>query len=194
MELNFMFFFNSILLGCGLAMDAFSVSIANGLASPCMCRRRMLTVAGVFALFQGVMPLLGWFFVHSFINWFSWLERLIPWISLALLSLIGGKMLSDGLRKGEEEGSCATLGIGALLAQGVATSIDALSVGFTIAERTLVPAIISAVIIAAVTFPICFMGVYLGKHFGNRFSHKAEIFGGVLLILIGIEIFLTGLF
>ena len=163
MELDFMFFFNSILLGCGLAMDAFSVSIANGLASPCMCRRRMLTVAGVFALFQGVMPLLGWFFVHSFINWFSWLERLIPWI-------------------------------GALLAQGVATSIDALSVGFTIAERTLVPAIISAVIIAAVTFPICFMGVYLGKHFGNRFSHKAEIFGGVLLILIGVEIFLTGLF
>lgn len=194
MELGFMFFFNSILLGCGLAMDAFSVSIANGLAAPCMCRRRMLTVAGVFALFQGAMPLLGWFFVHSFINWFSWLEKLIPWISLALLSLIGGKMLADGLRKGEEEGSCATLGIGALLVQGVATSIDALSVGFTIAERTLVPAIISAVIIAAVTFPICFMGVYLGKHFGNRFSHKAEIFGGVLLILIGIEIFLTGLF
>ena len=194
MQLDFMFFLNSVLLGCGLAMDAFSVSIANGLAAPCMCRRRMLTIAGVFALFQGMMPLLGWFFVHSFINWFAWLERLIPWISLALLSLIGGKMLSDGLAKGEGESSCATLGIGALLVQGVATSIDALSVGFTIAERTLIPAIISALIIAAVTFPVCFIGVYLGKHFGNRFSHKAEIFGGVLLILIGIEIFLTGLF
>ena len=192
--MDFMFFFNSVLLGCGLAMDAFSVSIANGLAAPCMCRRRMLTIAGVFALFQGVMPLLGWFFVHSFIELFSSLEGLIPWISLALLSLIGGKMLADGCKPDEEDCTCATLGIGALLVQGVATSIDALSVGFTIAERTILPATVSALIIAAVTFPICFAGVYLGKHFGNRFSHKAEIFGGVLLILIGIEIFLTGLF
>ena len=193
MELNFMFFLNSVLLGCGLAMDALSVSIANGLAAPCMCRKRMLTIAGVFALFQGAMPLLGWFFVYSFINWFSWLKKLIPWISLVLLSVIGGKMLSDGLKKGEEECSCATLGIGALLMQGIATSIDALSVGFTIADRTVIPAMISAFIIAAVTFPICFAGVYVGKHFGNRFSHKAEIFGGVLLICIGIEIFLTGI-
>ena len=194
MGLNFMFFFNSILLGCGLAMDAFSVSLANGLAAPCMCRKRMLTIAGVFALFQGVMPLLGWFFVHTFIGIFSSLEKLIPWVSLALLSIIGSKMLTDGLKKEETEGGCSTLGIGALLVQGIATSIDALSVGFTIADRTLIPAVISALIIAAVTFPICFVGVYLGKHFGNRFSHKAEIFGGVLLIGIGIEIFLTGIF
>ena len=192
--MDFIFFFNSVLLGCGLAMDAFSVSIANGLASPCMCRRRMLTVAGVFAVFQGVMPLLGWSFVHTFINWFSWLQRLIPWLSLALLSIIGGKMLADGLKKDEGDTPCATLGIGALLVQGIATSIDALSVGFTIAQRTLIPASISALIIAAVTFPICFAGVYIGKHFGNRFSHRAEIFGGVLLIGIGIEIFLTGIF
>ena len=192
--MDFMFFFNSILLGCGLAMDAFSVSIANGLAAPCMCRRRMLTVAGVFALFQGAMPLIGWFFVHSFIGLFTSLEWLIPWISLALLSLIGGKMIADACKPDAESCSCATLGVGALLVQGIATSIDALSVGFTIAERSFVPAMISALIIAAVTFPICFVGVYLGKHFGNRFSHKAEIFGGVLLILIGIEIFLTGIF
>ena len=190
-----MFFFNSILLGCGLAMDAFSVSIANGLAAPCMCRRRMLTIAGVFALFQGVMPLLGWFFVHSFIGLFSSLQGVIPWVSLALLSFIGGKMLFDAFKPDEEEDCvCATLSIGALLVQGIATSIDALSVGFTIAERTLIPASISALIIAAVTFPICFAGVYIGKHFGNRFSHRAEIFGGVLLIGIGIEIFLTGIF
>ena len=188
-----MFFFNSILLGCGLAMDAFSVSIANGLAAPCMGRRRMLTIAAVFALFQGAMPLFGWFFVHSFIGLFSSLEKLIPWMSLALLSLIGGKMISDGCKPEEADCSCATLGIGALLVQGIATSIDALSVGFTIAEHTILPATVSAVIIAAVTFPICFAGVYLGKHFGNRFSHKAEIFGGALLILIGIEIFLTGI-
>ena len=193
--MNFMFFFNSILLGCGLAMDAFSVSIANGLAAPCMCRRRMLTIAGVFALFQGVMPLLGWFFVHSFIGLFSSLQGVIPWVSLALLSFIGGKMLFDAFKPDEEEDCvCATLSIGALLVQGIATSIDALSVGFTIAEHTIVPATVSALIIAAVTFPICFAGVYIGKRFGDRFSHKAEIFGGVLLILIGIEIFLTGIF
>lgn len=192
--MDFIFFLNSILLGCGLAMDAFSVSIANGLAAPCMGRRRMLTIAAVFALFQGAMPLLGWFFVHSFIGIFSSLERLIPWMSLALLSLIGGKMISDACKPGQEDCSCATLGVGALLVQGIATSIDALSVGFTIAEHSVVPATVSALIIAAVTFPICFVGVYLGKHFGNRFSHKAEIFGGVLLILIGIEIFLTGIF
>jgi putative Mn2+ efflux pump MntP len=175
-------------------MDAFSVSIANGLAAPCMCRRRLLTVAGVFALFQGAMPLIGWFFVHSFIGLFTSLEGLIPWISLALLSIIGGKMIADACKPDEENCSCATLGVGALLVQGIATSIDALSVGFTIAGRSFVPAMISALIITAVTFPICFVGVYLGKHFGNRFSHKAEIFGGVLLILIGIEIFLTGIF
>lgn len=193
--MDFIFFFNSILLGCGLAMDAFSVSIANGLAAPCMCRRRMLTIAGVFALFQGVMPLLGWFFVHSFIGLFSSLQGLIPWLSLALLSFIGGKMLFDAFKPDEEEDcACATLGLGALLVQGIATSIDALSVGFTIAEHTILPATVSALIIAAVTFPICFAGVYIGKRFGDRFSHKAEIFGGVLLILIGIEIFLTGIF
>ena len=136
-----MFFFISILLGCGLAMDAFSVSIANGLAAPCMCRKRMLTIAGVFALFQGVMPLLGWFFVHSFIGLFSSLQGVIPWVSLALLSFIGGKMLFDAFKPDEEEDCvCATLGIGALLVQGIATSIDALSVGFTIAEHTIVPA------------------------------------------------------
>ena len=193
--MNFMFFFNSILLGCGLAMDAFSVSIANGLAAPCMCRKRMFSIAGVFALFQGVMPLLGWFFVQSFIGLFSSLQGVIPWVSLALLSFIGGKMLFDAFKPDEEEDCvCATLGIGALLVQGIATSIDALSVGFTIAEHTIVPATVSALIIAAVTFPICFAGVYIGKRFGDRFSHKAEIFGGVLLILIGIEIFLTGIF
>ena len=194
MQLDFMFFLNSVLLGCGLAMDAFSVSIANGLAAPCMCRRRMLTIAGVFALFQGMMPLLGWFFVHSFINWFAWLERLIPWISLALLSLIGGKMLSDGLAKGEGESSCATLGIGALLVQGVATSIDALSVGFTIAERTLIPAIISALIIAAVTFVICLAGVLIGRKAGTKLAGKAGVLGGVILIFIGLEIFVTSWF
>ena len=194
MQLDFLFFLNSVLFGLGLAMDAFSVSLANGLAEPNMRLRKHLFIAATFAVFQAAMPLIGWVCVRTVVHWFSWLEGVIPWISLVLLSVIGGKMLWGGLRGDEGEGSEARLGIAALILQGIATSIDALSVGFTIAEYTLVPALLEALIIAAVTFGVCTLGVYLGKHFGNHFSHKAEAFGGVLLILIGIEIFLTGIF
>lgn len=195
MRLDFLFFLNSVLFGVGLAMDAFSVSLVNGLADPKMKTRKMLTVAAVFASFQALMPLIGWVFVHSLVTWFSWISGVIPWISLVLLSLIGGKMIADAYKPCEREGECGGgVGFLALAAQGVATSIDALSVGFTIAEYTLLPALLSAAIIGAVTFGVCFLGVWLGKHFGTRFSHKAEILGGVLLILIGVEIFLTGIF
>ncbi|MBO7292400.1 MAG: manganese efflux pump [Clostridia bacterium] len=195
MKLDFLFFLNSVLFGVGLAMDAFSVSLVNGLAEPKMKPRRMLTIAAVFAVFQALMPLIGWVFVHSLVVWFSWISGIIPWISLVLLSLIGGKMIADAYKPCEGGSECGCgLGFFALAAQGVATSIDALSVGFTIAEYPLLPALLSSCIIGAVTFGICLFGVWLGKHFGTRFSHKAEILGGVLLILIGIEIFLTGIF
>ncbi len=196
MPLDFMFFLNSILFGLGLAMDAFSVSLADGLAEPRMKPRKMLLVAATFGLFQGGMPLIGWGFVHTVLRWFSSLERLIPWVSLVLLSYIGGKMVWGALHDTCEGEACElhSLGVAALLMQAVATSIDALSVGFTIADYDLLPALLCTVIIAAVTFGVCTLGVYLGRQFGTRFSHKAEILGGVILILIGIEIFLTGLF
>ena len=195
MKLDFLFFLNNVLIGVGLAMDAFSVSLVNGLADPKMKTRKMLTVAAVFATFQALMPLIGWVFVHSLVTWFSWIGGVIPWVSLVLLSLIGGKMIADAYKPCDKEGGCGGgAGILALAAQGVATSIDALSVGFTIAEYTVLPALLSSVIIGAVTFGVCLLGVWLGKHFGTRFSHKAEILGGVLLILIGVEIFLTGIF
>ena len=192
MTLDFMFFLNSILFGIGLAMDAFSVSLANGLAEPNMRRRKLLVIAGVFAFFQSAMPLLGWLFVHTVLHWFSWLHKLIPWISLVLLSLIGGKMLGDAFAKEESEERVG-IGFPALVLQGIATSIDALSVGFTIAEYPPISALLSALLIGAVTFGVCVCGVLLGRQFGTRFSHKAAAFGGVLLILIGIEIFLTGI-
>lgn len=194
--LNFAFFATNILLGLGLAMDAFSVSLADGLAEPHMPRLKRLSVAGTFAAFQGVMPLLGWVCVHFVMEWFSGLHRLIPWISLALLSLIGGKMLVDGLKRdcGEGKPCRRRVAFATVLLQGVATSIDALSVGFTIAEYTFLPALVAALLITAVTFPVCLLGLYLGAHFGTRFSHRAEVFGGILLILIGLEIFITGLF
>ena len=191
---DFMFFFNSVLLGVGLAMDAFSVSLANGLNEPCMRKRKMCGVAGVFAFFQALMPMIGWICVHTIVRYFQAFEKFIPWIALLLLGFIGGKMLVEGI-KNKEEDPCGKSGVGfvGLLVQGVATSIDALSVGFTIAEYELVMALVSALIIAAVTFGICMLGLFLGKKFGTKLSNKATVFGGAILILIGIEIFITGL-
>ena len=194
MELNFVFFFNSFLLGVGLAMDAFSVSLANGLRETNMRRGKMCAVAGVFAIFQALMPLIGWLCVHTVLQYFQAFEKLIPWIALALLGFIGGKMLWEGLHCEGEDCECGGVGLAALLVQGVATSIDALSVGFTIAEHTAPMALLCAAIIAAVTFVICLGGLALGKRFGTRLAGRAGIMGGAILILIGLEIFITGVF
>ena len=195
MESTFGFVFNSVLLGVGLAMDAFSVSLANGLHEPRMGRGRMCGIAGVFAFFQALMPMLGWVCVHTVVEHFRSFERLIPWIALALLVFIGGKMLWEGLHdSGDEEAESAGVGPGALLVQGVATSIDALSVGFTIADYDLLAAVIAAALIAAVTFVICFAGLFIGKKVGTRLAGRASILGGVILVLIGIEIFVSRFF
>ena len=194
MNLNFTFFFNSILLGVGLAMDAFSVSLANGLNEPCMKKSRMTTVSGIFATFQFTMPLIGWICVSTIAQYFTAFEKLIPWIALGLLGFIGGKMLVEGLKgdcECEEEKPAA--GLGALLVQGVATSIDALSVGFTIAEYNFTEALISCFLIGFVTFFICFGGIAIGKKAGTKLAGKAGVFGGVILIAIGLEIFISNM-
>ena len=192
---NFVFFFNSLLLGVGLAMDAFSVSLANGLNEPCMSRKKALGVAGVFGVFQGMMPFIGWVCVSTVAKYFAFFERLIPWIALVLLLFIGGKMIYESLTCKEEGGCCCRrLTLGTLLVQGIATSIDALSVGFTIAEYDLPAALISSLIIAAVTFLICLVGIAIGKRAGTHLSGKAGMLGGIILVIIGIEIFITGIF
>ena len=193
MEWSFVFFLNSGLLGVGLAMDAFSVSLANGLHEPHMSRRRGTIIAGTFAGFQAAMPMLGWVCVHTIVELFSSFEKFIPWIALALLGYIGGKMLVEGI-KGEEAEEAAELSAGALFVQGVATSIDALSVGFTISEYGWGMALVCSLIIAVVTFFVCTAGLSLGKKFGTKLSGKASILGGVILIGIGLEIFATGIF
>ena len=193
MALNFVFILNSILFGVGLAMDAFSVSLANGLNEPDMKRSRALGIAGTFALFQIGMPLLGWFCVRTVAEAFTGFQRWIPWIALILLLFIGGKMLLEGIRnRGGEEGGAA-VGFWALMLQGVATSIDALSVGFTIAEYTFPMALAEALIIGAVTLAVCLTGLFLGRKLGTKLAGKASVLGGVILIAIGIEIFLTGI-
>lgn len=190
---NFRFFFNSILLGVGLAMDAFSVSMANGLNEPEMKKQRTCGIAGVFAFFQFLMPMIGWICIHTIVQYFQMFEKFIPWIALFLLLYIGGSMLKEGIKGGDEE---ETHGVGfkALLIQGVATSIDALSVGFTIADYGFVMALVCSIIIAVVTFFICVSGLEIGKKVGTKLSNKASILGGVILIFIGIEIFVTGIF
>ena len=194
MNLSFTFFFNSVLLGVGLAMDAFSVSLANGLNEPNMKKRKMCGVAGMFAFFQALMPMLGWVCICTLAKCFASFEKLIPYIALALLAFIGGKMLIEGIQnKGGAEEQVG-VGLVALLVQGVATSIDALSVGFTIANYDVWSALLAAAIIAAVTFVICMGGLLIGRKAGSHLSGKAGILGGVILIGIGLEIFITGVF
>lgn len=204
--MNLIFIVQSILFGAGLAMDAFSVSIANGLREPYMPRGRMLKVAGVYALFQFLMPMTGWVCVHFLTRRFLAFQPWIPRIALILLSIIGGNMLREGitglkadaLSKREWEGEVCSIpemkavrpvSLVVLLTQGVATSIDALSAGFTIAEYGPAMAFVCALLIAAVTLIICFWGLVFGKRFGEKLSDKATIVGGLILIAIGLKIF-----
>lgn len=197
-----LFIFNSILLGVGLAMDAFSVSIANGLSDPRMSKKRMCVIAGCYGFFQWLMPMAGWFCVHTVAACFKVFEKFIPWIALILLCYIGGKMLIEGIRKlsskkaekEEMEEKSGKLGVGTLLVQGIATSIDALSVGFTIADYGCLKAFLASFIIAIVTFVICMAGLLFGKRFGEKLADKASLAGGLILIGIGIEIFVTSMF
>jgi putative Mn2+ efflux pump MntP len=197
-DMSLVFVLNSAALGIGLAMDAFSVSLANGLHEPLMKRGRICAIAGVYAFFQYMMPMIGWVCVHTIVEAFSGFRKFIPWIALVLLLYIGGKMLAEGLRersgRGTEAAQSRSISGSDLLVQGIATSIDALSVGFTIAEYDLMMANAAALIIGAVTFVICVGGLLIGRKAGTRLSWKAAVLGGCILIAIGIEIFLKGVF
>lgn len=214
MQWESIFFINSILLGTGLAMDAFSVSIANAMIESTMSRKRECAVASVYAFFQFVMPLTGWILVHTITEKFSLFQRFIPYIALILLSYIGGKMLMEALASAKTEKSAETttgenssaqseqkndnpvnrISVKTLILQGIATSIDALSAGFTIANYKPAKATCSSLIIALVTFVICMAGLSIGKKAGEKLEKKSNILGGTILIFIGIEIFLDGIF
>lgn len=206
------FVLNSVLLGVGLAMDAFSVSIVNGLNETRMSKGKTLGIAGTYAGFQFAMPMIGWFCVHTIAEAFQAFQKYIPWIALLLLLYIGGKMLLEGIRNQRASGSgdsthseercdekaaapenSAELGLTTLLLQGVATSIDALSVGFTISGYNSAKAFIASLLIAVTTLVVCLVGLRFGKKFGDKLADKATVLGGVILILIGIEIFVTGI-
>lgn len=205
MDWSLLFFVNSALLGVGLAMDAFSISVAGGLQCPDMPLGESATRSGVFGFFQFAMPMVGWLCVHTIAERFSAFQKWIPWIALALLGYIGGRMLWEGIHPGKAETEEAEeaarsekagggIAWGVLLAQGVATSIDALSVGFTIADYAPLMATVCSLVIAVVTFAVCMAGFRLGKSVGSRLGGKAEILGGAILLFIGLEIWVKGVF
>lgn len=207
-----MLVFNSIMLGVGLAMDAFSVSLANGFADSKMNKSRRVQIAFTYAAFQFAMPVIGWFLVHNAVNFFEGFQKFIPWIALILLAIIGGNLLLEGILDKRAERRCTGNGdcmgctvkdcrkygidpdAGAisnkvLMLQGIATSIDALSVGFTVSSYNAAQVLISALIIGAVTYVICYVGLKLGIKFGTKLASNAKILGGLILIGIGLEIF-----
>ena len=192
------FFLQSFGLGIALAMDAFSVSLANGLNEPDMPKRKTFAIGGIFGFFQGLMPLIGWFCIHKLASVFNFLNFLIPWVALGILGYIGGKMLYEGIKeyKCRTEGGTECpipqkLGFSALMIQGIATSIDALSAGLAMQQYKVAEAIVCSLIIMTVTCLICIAGVILGKKFGTALSGGSAIFGGSILIIIGLEIFIT---
>ncbi len=187
----------SIALGVGLSMDACAVSMSNGLNEPQMKIGKALGIAGMFGFFQGLMPMAGWLCVSLVVESFSQFEPWIPYIALVLLVIIGGKMLFDGCKKDGKKDDVHKLTFVVLLLQAIATSIDALSTGFSlvdIAGSVWWKALLSAGIIALITFGICLGSVFLGRKFGTRLGKKAQILGGCILIAIGLEIFVTGVF
>lgn len=183
------FILNSVLLGIGLAMDAFSVSVANGINEPKMRMKKVLLTAGTFGSFQLIMPLIGWVIVKKASELLEGFEKYIPWSALILLVFIGVKMIIEAIKgRGEEAVGLTASG---LFIQGIATSIDALTVGFTIAEYDLFNALSASFIIGAVTFGVCLIGLKLGKKLGMKLASKAGILGGAILIVIGLEIFFS---
>ncbi len=184
------FFINSVLLGVGLAMDAAAVSMANGFKEPKMKAWKTVLIALFFGIFQGIMPLIGYFAGRAVL---SLIEKIIPYLSLIILLYLGIKMIYGAVKKKEKE-EVKALTLGVLIMQAIATSLDALTVGFTLAEMVIVETLVCAAIIMTETFIISISGVFIGKKIGTRLGGKAEIFGGAILIFIGLEIFITSFF
>lgn len=188
------FIITNIGLGVGLAVDAGSVSLANGLAEPNMSRKKTIGIAAVFAFFQGLMPMIGWSCVQFIEKLFRKFVAAVPWIALALLVFLGVNMIISACRGKEEEQQMKRLTRSGLIVQGIATSIDALSVGFVIAGYDLLHVLIAASIIAVVTYVICRLFLIVGKKVGMKHMKIAGIIGGIILIVIGLEIFIKGVF
>jgi len=187
----------AVLLGIGLAMDAFGISITHGFKDPQISRGRTLATASTFGIFQGVMPLIGWGIVFGFssIKSFSYIfSQIVPPLAFVILAYLGIKMIINCVKNKEEEMikvSTKSFFI-VLLAEGIATSIDALSSGLAMNDYSFAEAGVSALIIALITFTFSLVGVYLGKKVGDKAGSKAEMIGGIILIIVGTFILIKG--
>lgn len=177
-----------LLLGVGLAMDAFAVSICKGLAMRKVNKKQAVIIALFFGGFQAIMPVIGWLLCKGFQ---TYIEAFDHWIAFALLAFIGVKMIIETLREKEDdvviEEMDPPLDMKEMLMLAIATSIDALAVGISLAALDR-PVVESAAIIGVVTFVISIIGVYIGNFFGNRYKKRAELTGGIILVLIGVKI------
>lgn len=175
----------AVLLGVGLAMDAFSVAVSDGILLGKVRFKQALKIAFFFGGFQFLMPVLGYLAGSTFAGI---IESFDHWVAFALLGLIGGKMIYEAVSDKDDGHNCDNpLTIKNLTVLAIATSIDALAIGVTFATIS-APVLLSSAIIGVVTFAICIAGVYLGSCCGNIFGNKAEIAGGIILILIGTKI------
>ncbi len=184
------FFIQTLLIGIGLSMDAFAVSVCKGLGMSKLNKKQMLIIASYFGGFQALMPFLGWLAGAKFSTYVS---QYAHWIAFTLLAIIGGKMIKEALSENEDccEGGekDKKLSLKELFLLAVATSIDALAVGISFAFLG-VPIMESIVIIGITTFLLSIAGVILGNLFGAKYKNKAEFAGGLILIAIGIKIVL----
>ncbi|MGN1227165.1 MAG: manganese efflux pump MntP family protein [Christensenellales bacterium] len=182
------FYLRSVFLGAGLAMDACTVSMTNGFKDSNMRFNKMLFIAVIFGLFQGAMPLIAYFIGHSLL---FIIKDWVPWISLFILSILGINMIINAKSGENERKDASGVNLKLIFMQAVATSLDALSVGLTFANYSVLKALICALIIALITVFICLFGVAIGKKFGEKLGAKAEVVGGLILIAIGLEIFIS---
>ena len=183
---------SSILCGLGLAVDAFLISLAGGVNEPNAKRGKILASALVFALFQLAAPLIGRLCVRTVAERFLFFKECLSGIGLAVLLFLGIKMLVEGLRQNNKDEEKPKSGIGALLLRAAVSSVDALSMGFTIAEYSLWTAVAGAGIIAAITFIAYTAGFFIGRKFGTRLADKAMVIGGILFIVMALEVFIRG--
>jgi putative Mn2+ efflux pump MntP len=180
-----------ILLAIGLSMDAAAVSISNSLCIRKINLKNILQMAIMFALFQGIMPLIGYYAASYFADIINQFDH---WIAFILLTVIGGKMIYEAVTAGEaQDCSLFSLTFKLLFVQAIATSIDALAVGVSFSALS-VDIIFAISIISTVTFISCTIAILVAKRFGNLLGKRADIVGGIILIAIGLKIFIEHIF
>lgn len=186
---NFTQLWSIILISIGLAMDAFAVSITNGITIQCLKLKHAVKIAIFFGGFQALMPLIGWL---AGIGLKQYVESFDHWIAFALLLFIGAKMIYEAIWIDEVEKKCDPLNLVVLLGLAIATSIDAMAVGVTFAFLH-IAIITPAIIIGLITFGLSLAGVFIGNRLGDRLGSKMEILGGIILIGMGTKILMSHL-